>query len=282
MLQELGHPAAWRAGTVPLLHSLQTAQCSGECSFVIHECKYYSLSPPPPLPCSPPSPPPIPSLFSPISPLSLCLSSLSSPSPPFRPLCLLDPPLLNSIPVIHRLPSPPPIFHRGFHFARIQSGKFATATTERTQEPPLGLPCPFDGAFWIQRPPQQGCFAGIPKPPAIPQASPALSPSSAVCFMENKSCKGDSLQPAVQCKHSVEKKTMTNPTTVIEIYPDTTEVNDYYLWSIFNFVYLNFCCLGFIALAYSLKVSTDCKPPCGERTEPEPQLGSGIRNSSMT
>ncbi|CAM4574979.1 unnamed protein product [Caretta caretta] len=143
---------------------------------------------------------------------------------------------------------------RGFHFARIQSGKFATATTERTQEPPLGPPCPFDGAFWIQRPPQQGCFAGIPKPPAIPQASPALSPSSAVCFMENKSCKGDSLRPAVQCKHSVEKKTMTNPTTVIEIYPDTTEVNDYYLWSIFNFVYLNFCCLGFIALAYSLKV----------------------------
>ncbi|XP_067396492.1 interferon-induced transmembrane protein 10 [Emydura macquarii macquarii] len=72
--------------------------------------------------------------------------------------------------------------------------------------------------------------------------------------MENKGCKGDSLRPAVQCKHSVEKKTMTNPTTVIEIYPDTTEVNDYYLWSIFNFVYLNFCCLGFIALAYSLKV----------------------------
>uniref|UniRef100_A0A8D0BZ46 Interferon induced transmembrane protein 10 n=1 Tax=Salvator merianae TaxID=96440 RepID=A0A8D0BZ46_SALMN len=71
--------------------------------------------------------------------------------------------------------------------------------------------------------------------------------------MENKSCKGDSLRPPIQCKHSVEKKTMTNPTTVIEIYPDTTEVNDYYLWSIFNFVYLNFCCLGFIALAYSLK-----------------------------
>ncbi|XP_077177602.1 interferon-induced transmembrane protein 10 isoform X1 [Paroedura picta] len=71
--------------------------------------------------------------------------------------------------------------------------------------------------------------------------------------METKSCKGDSLRPPIQCKHSVEKKTMTNPTTVIEIYPDTTEVNDYYLWSIFNFVYLNFCCLGFIALAYSLK-----------------------------
>ncbi|KFV81014.1 Interferon-induced transmembrane protein 10, partial [Struthio camelus australis] len=102
--------------------------------------------------------------------------------------------------------------------------------------------------------PPQGCFACIAKPPALQPASPILAPSSAGYLMESKSCKGDSLRPAVQCKHFVEKKTMTNPTTVIEIYPDTTEVNDYYLWSIFNFVYLNFCCLGFIALAYSLKV----------------------------
>ncbi|KFO96728.1 IFM10 protein, partial [Oreotrochilus melanogaster] len=116
---------------------------------------------------------------------------------------------------------------------------------------------PFEGVAWSPRPPQgppQGCFTCISKPPALQQASPVLSPSSAVYLMESKSCKGDSLRPPVPCKHSVEKKTMTNPTTVIEIYPDTTEVNDYYLWSIFNFVYLNFCCLGFIALAYSLKV----------------------------
>ncbi|XP_041270927.1 interferon-induced transmembrane protein 10 isoform X2 [Pyrgilauda ruficollis] len=138
-----------------------------------------------------------------------------------------------------------------------ERGDAAAATTERTQDPPLGPPCPFEGVAWTPRPPQgapQGCFACIAKPPALRQASPVLSPSSAVYLMESKSCKGDSLRPAVPCKHSVEKKTMTNPTTVIEIYPDTTEVNDYYLWSIFNFVYLNFCCLGFIALAYSLKV----------------------------
>ncbi len=76
--------------------------------------------------------------------------------------------------------------------------------------------------------------------------------------MESKSSKTDSVRASgapQACKHLAEKKTMTNPTTVIEVYPDTTEVNDYYLWSIFNFVYLNFCCLGFIALAYSLKVS---------------------------
>ncbi|XP_027630128.1 interferon-induced transmembrane protein 10 isoform X2 [Tupaia chinensis] len=76
--------------------------------------------------------------------------------------------------------------------------------------------------------------------------------------MESKSSKTDSVRAAgapSACKHLAEKKTMTNPTTVIEVYPDTTEVNDYYLWSIFNFVYLNFCCLGFIALAYSLKLT---------------------------
>ncbi|XP_057362728.1 interferon-induced transmembrane protein 10 [Manis pentadactyla] len=86
--------------------------------------------------------------------------------------------------------------------------------------------------------------------------------------MESKSSKTDSVRAAgapQACKHLAEKKTMTNPTTVVEVYPDTTEVNDYYLWSIFNFVYLNFCCLGFIALAYSLKTlsgtPTLTKPP---------------------
>ncbi|XP_039175532.1 interferon-induced transmembrane protein 10 isoform X2 [Crotalus tigris] len=145
---------------------------------------------------------------------------------------------------------------RGTYFPWIYLCKLGVAITERPQEPPLGPPCPLDGAFWTRRPPhvpQQGCFACIAKTPPIQQGSPVLSPSSAVCLMENKTCKGDSLRPPLQCKHSVEKKTMTNPTAVIEIYPDTTEVNDYYLWSIFNFVYLNFCCLGFIALAYSLK-----------------------------
>ncbi|XP_078077411.1 dispanin subfamily A member 2b-like [Mustelus asterias] len=30
-------------------------------------------------------------------------------------------------------------------------------------------------------------------------------------------------------------------------------VRDHLLWSIFNFVYMNFCCLGFVALIYSVK-----------------------------
>ncbi|XP_069659722.1 interferon-induced transmembrane protein 10 isoform X2 [Haliaeetus albicilla] len=210
--------------------------------------------------CLPSSPP---SLLCPLphsSPRSLlCLPVPLSllPSPHVSPFWLLPPPFSSPAPP-PASPSPHPHFSQGaFCFARAERGDAAAATTERTQDPPLGPPCPFEGVAWTPRPPQgppQGCFACIAKPPALRQASPVLSPSSAVYLMESKSCKGDSLRPAVPCKHSVEKKTMTNPTTVIEIYPDTTEVNDYYLWSIFNFVYLNFCCLGFIALAYSLKV----------------------------
>ena len=89
--------------------------------------------------------------------------------------------------------------------------------------------------------------------------------------MEPKSSKTDSVRAAgapPACKHLAEKKTMTNPTTVIEVYPDSAEVNDYYLWSIFNFVYLNFCCLGFIALAYSLKVSRGDGAGAGGRRAP--------------
>ncbi|XP_047373601.1 interferon-induced transmembrane protein 10 isoform X3 [Sciurus carolinensis] len=137
------------------------------------------------------------------------------------------------------------------------------STTDGTQESRV----PLDGAFWIPRPPigsPKGCFACVSKPPALqapaapatePSASPPMAPT--LFPMESKSSKTDSVRAAggpQACKHLAEKKTMTNPTTVIEVYPDTTEVNDYYLWSIFNFVYLNFCCLGFIALAYSLKL----------------------------
>lgn len=138
------------------------------------------------------------------------------------------------------------------------------STTDGAQEARV----PLDGAFWIPRPPAgspKGCFACVSKPPALqapaapapePSASPPMAPT--LFPMESKSSKTDSVRATggpQACKHLAEKKTMTNPTTVIEVYPDTTEVNDYYLWSIFNFVYLNFCCLGFIALAYSLKVS---------------------------
>ncbi|XP_049636876.1 interferon-induced transmembrane protein 10 [Suncus etruscus] len=132
-----------------------------------------------------------------------------------------------------------------------------SATTDGAQD----ARAPLDGAFWIPRPPAgapPGCFACVAKPPAL-QAPAAPAPDPALFPMDPKSAKADSVRAGPgagpqPCKHLAEKKTMTNPTTVIEVYPDASEVNDYYLWSIFNFVYLNFCCLGFIALAYSLKV----------------------------
>ncbi|XP_078405439.1 dispanin subfamily A member 2b-like [Cetorhinus maximus] len=43
------------------------------------------------------------------------------------------------------------------------------------------------------------------------------------------------------------------PTTVVTMAPNVMMFRDHLLWSIFNFFYLNFCCLGFVALVYSVK-----------------------------
>ncbi|XP_044923156.1 interferon-induced transmembrane protein 1-like [Mustela lutreola] len=41
-------------------------------------------------------------------------------------------------------------------------------------------------------------------------------------------------------------------TTVIDI-PTETPVRDHIVWSLFNTIFLNWCCLGFVAFAYSVK-----------------------------
>nr|CAI9704831.1 unnamed protein product [Rangifer tarandus platyrhynchus] len=41
-------------------------------------------------------------------------------------------------------------------------------------------------------------------------------------------------------------------TTVISI-PRETSVPDHIVWSLFNTVFMNWCCLGFVAFAYSVK-----------------------------
>lgn len=40
-----------------------------------------------------------------------------------------------------------------------------------------------------------------------------------------------------------------SPTVLISSPP-----RDHLIWSIFNTIYMNFCCLGFVALAFSVKV----------------------------
>ncbi|XP_060033339.1 interferon-induced transmembrane protein 10 [Erinaceus europaeus] len=113
---------------------------------------------------------------------------------------------------------------------------------------------PLDGAFWAApagSPP--GCFTCVAKPPALQPAPPPAGPPPMAPPLLPAEPKGgpDARGPA--CRHLADKP-LGRPAAVIEVGPDSAEVNDYYLWSIFNFVYLNFCCLGFIALAYSLKV----------------------------
>ncbi|XP_055505090.1 dispanin subfamily A member 2b-like [Leucoraja erinacea] len=43
------------------------------------------------------------------------------------------------------------------------------------------------------------------------------------------------------------------PATMVHIATEPLPVKDHFLWSMFNFVYCNFCCLGFMALAFSVK-----------------------------
>uniref|UniRef100_A0A8C9F0X1 Interferon induced transmembrane protein 5 n=1 Tax=Pavo cristatus TaxID=9049 RepID=A0A8C9F0X1_PAVCR len=40
----------------------------------------------------------------------------------------------------------------------------------------------------------------------------------------------------------------SSPTTTTSVLP-----RDHLIWSIFNTIYMNFCCLGFVALAFSVK-----------------------------
>uniref|UniRef100_A0A8C3W569 Interferon-induced transmembrane protein 3 n=1 Tax=Catagonus wagneri TaxID=51154 RepID=A0A8C3W569_9CETA len=42
-------------------------------------------------------------------------------------------------------------------------------------------------------------------------------------------------------------------TTVINIRSETS-VPDHIVWSLFNSLFMNWCCLGFVAFAYSVKV----------------------------
>ncbi|XP_038663969.1 dispanin subfamily A member 2b-like [Scyliorhinus canicula] len=41
--------------------------------------------------------------------------------------------------------------------------------------------------------------------------------------------------------------------TVITMAPNLPPIRDHLPWSIFNFAYLNCCCLGFVALVFSVK-----------------------------
>ncbi|XP_060694953.1 dispanin subfamily A member 2b-like [Hemiscyllium ocellatum] len=45
----------------------------------------------------------------------------------------------------------------------------------------------------------------------------------------------------------------TAGTTVVNVAPNVTSVRDHFLWSIFNFAFMNFCCLGFVAMVFSVK-----------------------------
>ncbi|CAN2391622.1 Interferon-induced transmembrane protein, partial [Pristimantis euphronides] len=45
----------------------------------------------------------------------------------------------------------------------------------------------------------------------------------------------------------------TVQSTVVTIMPESPPVRDHIIWSLFNTMYFNFCCLGFLAFIFSIK-----------------------------
>ncbi|XP_040184376.1 interferon-induced transmembrane protein 1-like [Rana temporaria] len=57
-------------------------------------------------------------------------------------------------------------------------------------------------------------------------------------------------------KGGIEFQNIPSPqvqSTVVTITPEVPAVRDHIIWSFFNAMYINFCCLGFIALIFSVK-----------------------------
>ncbi|XP_073514131.1 dispanin subfamily A member 2b-like [Phyllobates terribilis] len=59
-------------------------------------------------------------------------------------------------------------------------------------------------------------------------------------------------------KVEMQPETVYSKSTVVVVQQNTPPIRDDFLWSIFNTIYLNMCCLGFVALMYSVK-SRDLK-----------------------
>ncbi|XP_069824453.1 dispanin subfamily A member 2b-like [Dendropsophus ebraccatus] len=54
-------------------------------------------------------------------------------------------------------------------------------------------------------------------------------------------------------KVGMQTENVHSKSTVVVIQQDTPPIRDDLLWSIFNTIYMNVCCLGFVALTYSVK-----------------------------
>ncbi|OCT83907.1 dispanin subfamily A member 2b isoform X4 [Xenopus laevis] len=56
-----------------------------------------------------------------------------------------------------------------------------------------------------------------------------------------------------QISQLMDNQIQVSQSTVITVEDDEPPVRDHLVWSIFNTVYMNFCCLGFLALVFSVK-----------------------------
>lgn len=65
-----------------------------------------------------------------------------------------------------------------------------------------------------------------------------------------------------ECEIGVVPPGATVSSTVISMHPYLPPPSDHIIWSIFSTLYVNFCCLGFMALVFSVKVRGASAPLC--------------------
>ena len=69
----------------------------------------------------------------------------------------------------------------------------------------------------------------------------------------------------------VPQRSVPAMSTVVNIHRET-EVPDHFVWSLFNSIYFNICCLGLVAFTYSVKVggclAASQESVCGPQRSP--------------
>ena len=81
---------------------------------------------------------------------------------------------------------------------------------------------------------------------------PMLGPRVQSLVQEDSTCRGTT--KSVYPRAPTPRKADGNAHTALTLGAPRPPPRDHLIWSVFSTLYLNLCCLGFLALAYSIKV----------------------------
>ncbi|XP_062431873.1 dispanin subfamily A member 2b-like [Rhea pennata] len=71
--------------------------------------------------------------------------------------------------------------------------------------------------------------------------------------MDGGRCLGPALPPYEPLKEGHDMEALSRGVTVVQVAPPEPPLRDHLAWSLCSSLYMNFCCLGFMALVFSIK-----------------------------